>query len=68
MIEVKNLSFGYGNGTQKVLNNISFKAYPGKLTAIVGANGTGKSTVLKNICGLLKGTGEIIYNNTNIKQ
>jgi iron complex transport system ATP-binding protein len=66
MIEVKNLSFGYGNGTQKVLNNISFKAYPGKLTAIVGANGTGKSTVLKNICGLLKGTGEIFYNNTNI--
>jgi ABC-type Mn2+/Zn2+ transport system ATPase subunit len=40
MIEVRNLSFGYGNGTKKVLNNISFKAYPGKLTAIIGANGT----------------------------
>jgi iron complex transport system ATP-binding protein len=66
MIEVRNLSFGYGNGTKKVLNNISFKAYPGKLTAIIGANGTGKSTMLKNICKLLKGTGEIIYNNVNL--
>ncbi|NMA82849.1 MAG: ABC transporter ATP-binding protein [Epulopiscium sp.] len=64
MIETKNLSFGYNS--QKVLKNINFIAYPGKITSIIGSNGTGKSTLLKNISGLLKSEGEIFLDGKNM--
>lgn len=57
MIEVIGLTFGYKD--QVILNDISFEAKPGEITAIIGANGIGKSTLLKNVCGLLKGEGTI---------
>ena len=60
MIEVSNLSFGYKE--IKVLDEISMTACPGRITAIIGANGIGKSTLLKNICGLYKGDGCIKIN------
>jgi iron complex transport system ATP-binding protein len=41
-------------------------AYPGEITAIIGANGIGKSTLLKLICGLLKGSGSIMVNGRSI--
>jgi iron complex transport system ATP-binding protein len=68
MIEVSKLSFGYkGYASNKILDEINMTAYPGEITAIIGANGIGKSTVLKNICGLLKGSGEIKICGKNIK-
>ncbi len=57
MIDISGLTFGYKE--QTVLNDISFAAKPGEITAIIGANGIGKSTLLKNVCGLLKGNGAI---------
>ncbi|GBF33126.1 vitamin B12 ABC transporter [Desulfocucumis palustris] len=57
MIDIIGLSFGYKE--QMVLNDISFEAKPGEITAIIGANGIGKSTLLKNVCGLLEGDGTI---------
>ena len=51
IIEVKNLTKGF-NDTM-VLNNINFKLLEGESLAIIGASGSGKSVLLKNIIGLL---------------
>lgn len=48
-LEVRNLSFTYPGTTQPVLTDISFSARPGQTVAIVGATGSGKSTVLQLI-------------------
>lgn len=47
MIRVKNLSFGYGS--EPIFSKINFSVYQGEFIAIIGANGTGKSTLLKLI-------------------
>ena len=52
IIEVKNLTKGF-NDTM-VLNNINFKLFEGESLAIIGASGSGKSVLLKNIIGLLQ--------------
>jgi iron complex transport system ATP-binding protein len=64
MIEVSHLSFGYKS--RRILHEINMTAYPGEITAIIGANGIGKSTLLKLICGLIKGSGSIKVNGTSI--
>lgn len=46
-IEFKNVSFSYpGNGAEPVLSDISFTAEPGETVAILGATGSGKSTLI----------------------
>ncbi len=50
-IEVKNLTKTFDE--RKVLDDISFKVEDGETLAIVGFSGSGKSTILKLICGLL---------------
>ena len=58
-IEVKNLIKSFGN--HKVIDDISFKVENGEILAIVGFSGSGKSTVLKLISGLIqKDAGDII--------
>ncbi len=58
-IEVKNLTKVFDE--KKVIDDISFKVDNGEVLAIVGFSGSGKSTVLKLICGLIeKDTGEIV--------
>ena len=44
-IELKNVTFAYKNSNNLVLKDISFKAEPGKVTAIVGPSGSGKTTI-----------------------
>lgn len=57
-IKVKNLTKVFDD--KKVLDNISFEVADGETLAVVGFSGSGKSTVLKLICGLLeKDGGEI---------
>lgn len=57
-IKVKNLTKIFDD--RKVLDNISFEVADGETLAVVGFSGSGKSTVLKLICGLLeKDGGEI---------
>jgi ATP-binding cassette subfamily B protein len=54
-IKVENLSFKYGgSGVPFVLKNANLKLEKGKITALVGASGSGKSTFLKIILGLLE--------------
>ena len=58
-IEVKNLKKSFGKHV--VLDDISFKVDDGKILSIVGFSGSGKSTVLKLISGLIeKDEGEIV--------
>lgn len=49
-IEFRNVSFGYNDG-ERVLRNLSFTISPGEKTALIGASGAGKSTI---ICLLLR--------------
>lgn len=60
-IEVKNLIKSFGKN--KVIDDVSFKVDNGEILAIVGFSGSGKSTVLKLISGLIKkDSGEILTN------
>ena len=51
-IKVENLTKEFDG--RKVLDNISFEVEQGKVLSIVGFSGSGKSTILKILCGLLK--------------
>ncbi len=60
MLEIKNLNVGY-KGVQ-VIWDVSFEVKEGEIVAFVGANGAGKSTILKTISGALEPmSGDIIF-------
>lgn len=48
-VQLDKVTFAYNDGSEPVLRNISFIAEPGKTTAIIGATGSGKTTILKLI-------------------
>ncbi|HSH50533.1 MAG TPA: ATP-binding cassette domain-containing protein [Bacteroidales bacterium] len=50
------------------LSNINIDFYPGKICALVGENGSGKSSLMKIISGIFyPDSGEIIFNNQSVK-
>ena len=57
MIEFRNVSFSYGD--VPVVENLSFTIQKGETVGLIGANGAGKSTIMKLMLGLLSGSGEI---------
>lgn len=60
-LQVRNLSFRYGEHEPWVLEDASFEVGPGESVAIVGASGCGKTTLLKLLAGLLTPVkGEIL--------
>mgnify|MGYP000518117859 FL=1 len=59
LIELKGISKTFGKN--KVLDNIDLKIYRGQALGIIGPSGTGKSTVLRIIAGLLKPDEVEIY-------
>ncbi|MBQ3149497.1 MAG: ABC transporter ATP-binding protein [Alistipes sp.] len=62
MIKLNNISLGYTGRT--LINSLTAHIESGKLTALVGRNGTGKSTLLRAIAGLGEiASGEILLNN-----
>jgi len=68
-IEFKNVSFIYPNTDKKVLDNVSFVINSGESVGIIGANGSGKTTIEKLILGLYEPTeGSILIDNIDIKQ
>ncbi len=68
-IEFKNVSFKYPNSDIYVLKNINTTLHIGKKQALVGANGSGKTTFIKLLCRLYDPTeGEILLNGINIKK
>jgi len=67
LVEVRNLTF-YRND-RAIFNNLSLNIMEGKITAIMGPSGTGKTTILKLIAGLLQpDSGTITYNSENIHE
>jgi len=60
MLEIKTLDVFYGD--VQVIWNVSFGINRGEIVALIGANGAGKSTILKTISGILKpGKGEVLF-------
>lgn len=51
-VKVSNLTGGYGN--QPVIHNIDFELAQGQIIGLIGLNGAGKSTTIKNMLGLLR--------------
>ena len=65
MLEVKNLSVHYG--MIQAVRNVNFKVNEGEIVSLIGANGAGKSTILKTLSGLIHPSeGEIVYLGENI--
>ena len=61
------LSAGYG--AAPVLQNISFQVKPGEMVALIGANGAGKSTMMRAVAGLLRPVqGDVILNDARIER
>ena len=75
-IEFKNVSFEYvaaataaGEERKKILDNVSFKIQPLQRTAIIGTNGSGKSTIIKLMSGFFKPTeGQILFNGVDLSE
>jgi energy-coupling factor transport system ATP-binding protein len=66
-IEFRNVSFRYGEEQPWVLDNVSFEIYKDEWVAIIGHNGSGKSTIAKLMNGLLyPQQGEIIINGMSV--
>lgn len=61
MIEVKNLSFSYGRKKQKVFDDFSLTLSEGAVYGLLGKNGTGKSTLLYLMTGLLRPQGGKVF-------
>ena len=67
-LEIKNLSFSY-DGSNKVIDDISFSVEKGTFVSVLGHNGSGKSTLAKLIVGLLdKAEGQIFFNDVEITE
>jgi len=59
LLEVKGLHASYG--ATRVLHGMDFAVEPGSITAVLGANGAGKTTMLRALCGMVKTAGEIRF-------
>jgi len=67
ILEIKNAEFSY-NGKKKIFEDINFQLEEGDILCILGPNGTGKSTLIKCINGLLKlNKGNILLQNKDVE-
>ncbi len=65
MLKIDNLSVNYGG--IKAVRNVSFEVPEGKIVTLIGANGAGKSTILRTVSGIVRSaSGSIIYNGEEI--
>lgn len=68
-IEFKNVSFKYPGSESYALQNVNLTVHRGEHLAVVGRNGSGKTTFIKLLCRLYDVTdGEILINGINIKE
>ncbi len=70
LLEAKNLVYTYGQGTPFVthaVNNVSFTVNAGEIIGLIGHTGSGKSTIVQQLNGLIKPeNGEILLDGKNI--
>ncbi|MEG1998112.1 MAG: ABC transporter ATP-binding protein, partial [Clostridiales bacterium] len=65
MLRVNGIAAGYGG--RDVIEDISFSINPGSFTCVLGANGCGKTTLLKTVLGLIKPSrGAVFIDDKNI--
>lgn len=68
-LEIHDLSYRYDNHSASLFNNLAFTVTPGESVAIIGPSGTGKTTLMKVLCGLFEpSTGRVSVNGTDITQ
>jgi branched-chain amino acid transport system ATP-binding protein len=66
MLELKNVSVAYGS--IRALHGIDLVAQPGQITAVLGANGAGKSSLLRAIAGIAAiSEGDLLYRGVSLK-
>lgn len=65
IVDIQNLSFSYDE-EETILNNINLKIYRGMFLGIAGPSGCGKSSLIKAVCKLEKGKGDIIIDGQDI--
>ncbi len=67
-LEFQNVSFHYPGAEAPVLNNITFTARPGQITAIIGSTGSGKTTLLNLVPRLFDATsGTVLVDGVNVR-
>jgi branched-chain amino acid transport system ATP-binding protein len=67
LLDIRNVSASYGHS--KVLDNINLKIEQGHVTTLLGANGAGKTTMLRTICNMMvRSTGEIVFDGRRIER
>jgi len=64
MLEVKDLHAFYGKS--HVLHGVQMNVRPGEIVALLGRNGSGRSTTVKAIMGLVDGTGSVKFNGEEV--
>jgi len=68
LVEFKNVSFRYPDADAEILEDINFTAEAGKITAIIGSTGSGKSTIVNLIPRFYDVTsGELLVDGVNVK-
>ena len=67
MIEFENVSFAYEQGSP-VIDNLSFTIGDGESVGLIGANGAGKSTIMKLLLGLVTGEGRIAVDGIEVNR
>ncbi len=67
MIEFENVSFAYEQGSP-VIDNLSFTIGDGESVGLIGANGAGKSTIMKLLLGLVTGEGRIAVDGIDVSR
>ncbi|MGI3163563.1 ABC transporter ATP-binding protein [Pseudooceanicola sp. 200-1SW] len=65
LLNVSGLSVFYGAKAQAV-ENVSFTVGPGQVTALLGANGAGKTSIMKAVAGLIPGRGRVHFDGQDI--
>ena len=69
MLELKEINYTPPKSSQPLWSDLSLKLQAGKIYALVGINGVGKTTILNVISGLIKPTqGEIVWQQQPIHQ
>ena len=68
-VEFKDVDFCYPEASEKVLDNISFKAQAGETTAFIGSTGSGKSTLINLVPRFYEASaGDILVNGLSVKK
>lgn len=67
MIEFDNVSFAYESGAP-VIKGLSFRIEDGESVGLIGANGAGKSTIMKLVLGLVQGEGKILVDGIEVNR